>query len=284
MQVVSRVTELRQAIGDARAAGRGPIGFVATMGNLHHGHMGLIEAARAAGGFTVASVFVNPLQFAPGEDYEQYPRTLDSDRELLVEAGVDLLFAPSVQEMHPYEGAGTRVRVEGLTDVLCGAYRAGHFDGVTTVVNKLFNQVAPDEAFFGEKDYQQLVVIRRMAADLHMPVAVTGVPTAREEDGLAASSRNQYLEGREREAAPALYATLCAVAERVAAGERDFANLSESGRERLTAAGFQMDYLEVRDSELQQPSPEAKSTDLRVLAAGWLGKARLIDNVPIAGA
>lgn len=282
MQTVSRVTEVRRAIAEARASKGGPITFVPTMGNLHHGHMALVEAARRAGGFTVASVFVNPLQFAPGEDYEQYPRTLDADSQLLADAGVDLLFAPSVNEMHPYEGAGTRVRVEGLTDVLCGAYRAGHFDGVTTVVNKLFNQIAPDQAYFGEKDYQQLVVIRRMVADLHMPVTVHGVATAREADGLATSSRNQYLDAADRKAAPELHATLRAMADRVAAGECDFASLADEGRARLTAAGFQMDYLELRDAELQTPSAAADPSDLRVLAAGWLGQARLIDNVPVA--
>lgn len=282
MQIVSRVTDLRRVIAEVRASSSAPVTFVPTMGNLHHGHMALINSARSAGGFTVVSIFVNPLQFAPGEDYEQYPRTLEADRELLSEAGVDLLFAPSVAEMHPYEGAGTRVRVEGLSEVLCGACRAGHFDGVTTVVSKLFNQVAPDLAFFGEKDYQQLVVIRRMVADLHMPVSVQGVPTAREADGLATSSRNQYLDARVRKAAPELYATLCVIADRVAAGEQNFPRLLEEGEARLAAAGFQMDYLELRDANLQTPSPGGESADLRVLAAGWLGQARLIDNVPVA--
>lgn len=281
MHTVSRVADLRRSVADARASGRGPVALVPTMGNLHAGHLALIEAAREAGGFTVASVFVNPLQFGPGEDYEHYPRTLDADRRQLADAGVDLLFAPSETEMYPHGGPGTRVRVEGLSDVLCGAHRVGHFDGVTTVVAKLFNQVVPDHAFFGEKDYQQLVVIRRMVADLHMPVAVHGVPTAREADGLATSSRNQYLAADERRVAPELYASLYNIAERMAAGEHDIAGMTDEARARLSAAGFRMDYLEVRDADLQQPPPAADPTDCRVLAAGWLGRARLIDNVPV---
>lgn len=256
--------------------------FVPTMGNLHHGHMALVEAAREVGDFTVASVFVNPLQFAPGEDYEQYPRTLDADREMLAAAGVDLLFAPSVADMHPNPGPGTRVRVEGLSDILCGAHRTGHFDGVTTVVSKLFNLVLPDHAFFGEKDYQQLVVIRRMVADLHMPVVVHGVPTARESDGLAASSRNQYLDAAQRETAPLLYATLRQIAARIGAGERDFEAILAAGREHLSAAGFRVEYLEIHDSELRQALPASAVAGLRVLAAGWLGKARLIDNLAVS--
>lgn len=282
MQTVSRVADLRRAIGTARSSGREPVALVPTMGNLHAGHIALVEAAHSAGGLIVASVFVNPLQFAPGEDYEQYPRTLEIDQAKLAEAGVDLLFAPTEAEMYPNGDPGTRVRVEGLSDILCGAYRAGHFDGVTTVVSKLFNQVAPDLAFFGEKDYQQLVVIRRMAADLHMPVAVHGVPTMREADGLATSSRNQYLDADERRAAPVLYATLRSIADRVAAGESDFAAMASEGRARLTAAGFRMEYLEVRDADLRPPAPGTEIGDLRVLAAGWLGRARLIDNVPVS--
>lgn len=281
MQTICCVTELRQVIAEARSAGCGPVAFVPTMGNLHRGHMRLIEAACREGGLIVVSVFVNPLQFAPGEDYEQYPRTLEADGQLLADAGVDLLFAPSVEEMNPHAGPGTRVRVEGLADVLCGAHRAGHFDGVTTVVSKLFHQVLPDLAFFGEKDYQQLMVIQRMVEDLHIPVTVRGVPTLREADGLAASSRNQYLDVQARAVAPMLYATLHDIAVRIAAGERDFAALGAAGRDQLVAAGFQMDYLEVHDLDLQPASPASDPGRLRVLAAGWLGEARLIDNVPI---
>lgn len=281
MQVVNRVTDLRRVIAEARAADKGPVAFVPTMGNLHEGHMALVEAARQASGFAVASTFVNPLQFSPGEDYEQYPRTPEDDRERFAEAGVDLLFAPSEAEMYPRGGSATRVQVEGLSADLCGAYREGHFDGVTTVVSKLFNQVMPDLAFFGEKDYQQLVIIRRMVADLHMPVDVQGVPTVREADGLAASSRNQYLDAKARRAAPELYATLCELADRVVAGERDLAALAAEGNQRLDAVGFSMEYLEFRDADLQPPTANHDGAEWRILAAGKLGKARLIDNVPI---
>lgn len=183
--------------------------------------------------------------------------------------------------MYPRGGSDTRVQVEGLSEDLCGAHRAGHFDGVTTVVSKLFNQISPDLAFFGEKDYQQLVVIRRMVADLHMPVDVQGVPTVRESDGLAASSRNQYLEADERRAAPEMYATLCALAERIAAGERDFSALAEEGNHWLRDAGFDMEYLALRDADLQEPTASTDCESCRILAAGKLGQARLIDNVPV---
>lgn len=281
MQTVESVAELRRAIGDARSAGHAPVALVPTMGNLHTGHMALVEAACRAGGLVVASVFVNPLQFSPGEDYADYPRTFDADRRALEQAGVDLVFAPSEAEMYPYGQPQARVRVDGLSQTLCGAFRAGHFDGVATVVSKLFNQVTPDVAFFGEKDYQQLVLIQRLVADLHLPVSVRGVPTVRESDGLALSSRNQYLEAAQREAAPALYCTLTEVAERIAGGERDFGAVTDRGRSRLAAAGFGVEYLEVRDTELQPPETNATAADLRVLAAGWLGEARLIDNVPV---
>jgi pantoate--beta-alanine ligase len=229
----------------------------------------------------IASVFVNPLQFGPGEDFERYPRTPDDDQRLLEQAGCDLLFMPSVKEIYPDGPSATRVSVKALSEILCGAVRPGHFDGVATVVAKLFGIVQPDLAVFGEKDYQQLAIIRRMTLDLDLPVEVVGAPTVRSPDGLAMSSRNRYLTDTERAVAPRIHQTLRAVAARLAAGERTFAALEAFGAAELRGARMQPDYFEIRDAAtLLEPHPGSR--ELVILTAARLGKARLIDNLRVA--
>ena len=279
MQTVHTIAELRARVMAWKRAGE-QVAFVPTMGNLHRGHIHLVECARELAPRTVASIFVNPMQFGPSEDFAAYPRTLDADSRQLETAGLDLLFAPSVAEVYPRPlEQMTQVTVPELPTVLCGASRPTHFSGVTTVVSKLFNMVQPDIAVFGEKDWQQLVIIRRMATDLDMPVAIVGVPTVREPDGLALSSRNGYLSAEERAIAPTLYATLRATAERLRAGERDFAALEAEAKAQLASAGFRPDYFEIRrPDDLQRPNLE--DAELRIFAAAWLGRARLIDNWP----
>jgi pantoate--beta-alanine ligase len=227
----------------------------------------------------VASIFVNPLQFGEGEDFSSYPRTEERDLALLADAGCDGLFLPTVEEMYPEGGMPiTIVEVPGLSNVLCGAHRPGHFRGVTTVVAKLFNLVDPDIAVFGAKDYQQLVLIQRMVEDLCFPVEIVPAPTGREADGLAMSSRNQYLGADERVTAPLLYGELKQVAEAVSGGEADLAAVCRRAVDALECAGFRPDYVEVRRAS-DLAVPDAGDADLVVLAAAWLGKARLIDNV-----
>ena len=280
MQTVHTIAELRAQVMAWKRAGE-QVAFVPTMGNLHRGHIHLVERARELAPRTVASIFVNPMQFGPSEDFAAYPRTLDADSRQLEAAGLDLLFAPSVAEVYPRPlEQMTQVTVPELPAVLCGASRPTHFSGVTTVVSKLFNMVQPDIAVFGEKDWQQLVIIRRMATDLDMPVAIVGVPTVREPDGLALSSRNGYLSAEERAIAPTLYATLRATAERLRAGERDFAALEAEAKAQLASAGFRPDYFEIRrPDDLQRPNLE--DAELRIFVAAWLGRARLIDNWPV---
>ncbi len=280
MQTVHTVAELRAQVAAWKRAGE-RVAFVPTMGNLHRGHIHLVEHARALAPRTVASVFVNPMQFGPNEDFAAYPRTLAEDSRQLEAAGLDLLFAPSVAEVYPRPlEQMTQVTVPELPAVLCGASRPTHFGGVTTVVSKLFNLVQPDVAVFGEKDWQQLVIIRRMATDLDMPVDIVGVPTVREPDGLALSSRNGYLSAGERAVAPTLYATLRATAERLRAGEGDCAALEIEAKAKLAAAGFQPDYFEIRrPADLRRPL--AGDRELRIFAAAWLGRARLIDNLAV---
>lgn len=280
MQTVHGIAELRAQVMAWRRSGE-RVALVPTMGNLHRGHIRLVERAREQVSRTVASIFVNPTQFGPNEDYAGYPRTLDADSRQLEAAGLDLLFAPGVAAIYPRPlEEMTQIRVPVLSQVLCGASRPVHFGGVATVVNKLFNLVQPDVALFGEKDWQQLVIIRRMATDLDLPIAIIGVPTVRESDGLAMSSRNGYLSAEERAIAPTLYATLQAMVERWRAGERDYAALEREAKAQLAAAGFRPDYFEFRRAgDLQPPAPE--ETDLRIFAAAWLGRARLIDNVPV---
>lgn len=253
------------------------VGLVPTMGNLHAGHRALLQAAVERCDRVVASIFVNPLQFGPHEDFASYPHTPQADRDMLEAAGVDAVFAPSVEQMYPDGESPTRIHVVALNDMLCGQFRAGHFEGVATVVAKLFNLARPQAAFFGEKDYQQLAIIRRLAIDLCMGVEVIGVATVREPDGLALSSRNQYLAPDERRQAPQLAAALHACVERLANGERDFGALQREGMARLHAAGFEPEYFAIRDERLGMP--DGKTTALRVLAAAKLGRTRLIDNI-----
>lgn len=280
MRQVAEVAALREQI--ARWRGQGDsIGFVPTMGNLHAGHLSLVEQARMGCERCVVSIFVNPMQFGPEEDFERYPRTPAQDLDALERAGVDLVFVPDVQTLYPRSlDATTRVLVPGLGDMLEGEHRPGFFVGVATVVLKLLNLVQPDLAVFGEKDFQQLAVIRRMVRELDLPVTVAGGPIVRESDGLAMSSRNAYLSADERARAPELFGSLRALAESLRQGERAFSRLEERGRKRLESAGFRVDYLTVRRAEdLLVPGP----TDTRVvvLAAAWLGRTRLIDNLRV---
>jgi len=278
MNTVKTVRELRAAVARARGEGK-RIGFVPTMGNLHSGHAALVTKAAQRADFVVASIFVNPLQFGAGEDLDKYPRTLAADQERLLEAGCHLLFAPGVEEIYP-DGMAvqTRVSVPQLSEGLCGASRPGHFEGVATVVSKLFNMVQPDLAVFGEKDFQQLAVIRAMVRDLNMPIQIIGEPTVRAEDGLALSSRNGYLSPEQRAAAPALYRTLRTMAEAIGKGQRDFPVLLAEGQAQLVAAGFRPDYLEVRHALTLRPAM-IDDRDLVILAAAYMGTTRLIDNL-----
>ncbi len=284
MDTVETVAELRAAVAGFRRRGL-RVGFVPTLGNLHEGHLSLIDLARGRGaGAVVASIFVNPLQFGPQEDFAAYPRTFEEDCAALIGRGTELLFAPALEVMYPGDqAAATRVEVPGLSTILCGHFRPVHFGGVTTVVSRLFNMVQPDLAVFGEKDYQQLVIIRKMARDLAFPIEIVPGPTVREADGLAMSSRNRYLSAAEREVAPELQRTLQAAAAAVAAGERPLAAIEERAQGRLEAAGFRPEYVAVRDAAtLAEPTPDQRR--LIVLAGAWLGKTRLIDNVAVDAA
>lgn len=279
MRLIHDVKALRNQIADWRRGGR--IAFVPTMGNLHAGHLALVEAARQRAERVVSSVFVNPMQFGAGEDFETYPRTLQDDRAGLERAGADLLFAPSVEVIYPRPPADqTRVEVPGLSDILCGAARPGHFVGVATVVCKLFNLIQPDVAVFGKKDYQQLLVIRRMVEDLNLPIEVVGLDTVREADGLAMSSRNRYLDPEERRRAPQLFRLLQATADRIRTGAGDLEGLARRTEDDLRAAGFRPDYVSIRRAaDLDLPGPEDR--ELVILAAAHLGEARLIDNLEV---
>ncbi len=280
MELIQDLNILRRRVRAWRQAGD-QIALVPTMGNLHRGHLRLVQEARAYAQRTVVSIFVNPLQFGPQEDFAAYPRTLERDRELLEIEGTDLLFAPSVSTVYPRTPEEqTRVEVPGLSDILCGARRPGHFVGVATVVCKLFNMVQPDLAAFGEKDFQQLLVIRRMTEDLCLPVGILGVPTVREADGLALSSRNSYLLPEERAQAPAVRRALGHAADRLRAG-LGLAEAEQRAEQELQEAGLRPDYVSVRRAaDLAQPEPT--DTDLVVLAAAWLGRARLIDNLRVS--
>jgi pantoate--beta-alanine ligase len=268
---------LRAALAEWRAEGA-RIALVPTMGALHAGHLALVEAARRPGTRIVASIFVNPKQFGPNEDLARYPRREAADARLLTEAGCDLLWMPPVEVMYP-DGFATTVGVAGVTEHFDGAARPGHFDGVATVVTKLFNQVRPDGAYFGEKDYQQLAVIRRMVVDLDLGVEVVGVPTQRDDDGLALSSRNIYLDEEQRAKSVALPRALGVAARAIGRGEPVDAVL-EDARAALIAAGFAVDYVAVADAETLAPYPAA-DRPRRLLAAARMGATRLIDNVAI---
>lgn len=281
MEVVTTTAEVRKRVREWRAAGE-RIAFVPTMGNLHAGHRSLIDTARRHCERFVASIFVNPMQFGPNEDFAHYPRTPREDQTMLIEAGCHLMFIPDAAEIYPHGlGSSCRVEVPGLSTILCGEFRPGHFEGVTTVVNKLFNIVQPDAAIFGEKDYQQLTIIRRMVADLCLPIEVVGAPTMREPDGLAMSSRNQYLDRDERALAPRLHGALMSAVGRLEAGDRQFPQIERRGMEELAGAGFEPEYFAVRDSvSLAEPSVDTR--ELVVLTAARLGRARLIDNLRVS--
>lgn len=279
MQIVRQLAPLRDALADFRNAGH-KIGLVPTMGALHAGHMRLVEMAIDQCDAVVASIFVNPTQFGAGEDLDAYPRQEAADAALLDAAGVKLLWAPSADQVYP-EGFATNVSVGGISDGLCGAARPGHFDGVATVVAKLFNQIRPDAAFFGEKDYQQLAVIRRMARDLDFTHEIIGVPTVRDPDGLALSSRNAYLTAEERANAVALPNSMQDAAKAIAAGGKVGTILADA-KARLLAAGFhKIDYFELRDADTLAVM-EDFAGPARLLAAAHIGRTRLIDNIPVS--
>lgn len=276
--IVTTVAALREVRAAWRRAGE-TIGFVPTMGALHEGHLALVKAAKADCRRVVVSIFVNPTQFAPNTDFEAYPRDLAGDAAKLAPLGVDAVFAPTVDEMYP-AGFATTVTVAGLTEGLCGPHRPGHFAGVATVVAKLFGQVGPTRAYFGEKDWQQLQVVRRMARDLDLPLEIVGIPTVREADGLAMSSRNAYLSAAERQRARRLYRVLHDAADALAAGAPAAAEIAKAIAA-LERDGFKpIDYVEVVEAESLRPVARVVGP-CRIAAAAWLGKTRLIDNLPV---
>lgn len=277
--VIRSVAELRATIAAWRQRGE-TIGLVPTMGALHKGHLALVHRARAECRRVVVTIFVNPTQFGPREDFARYPRDLDADLGMVATAGADAVFAPGVDEMYP-EGFATTVTVAGLTEGLCGPHRPGHFAGVATVVSKLLLQALPDIAYFGEKDYQQLQVIKRFARDLDIPVRIVGVGTVREADGLALSSRNAYLTPEQRRIAPTLHRVLVDMAAKLAGGE-DAAPIVSAGLAQLRDMGFEpIDYLSVVDAEALTPMDRV-TKPARLAAAAYLGRTRLIDNVAVA--
>ena len=280
MHIATTIADLQQRVAAERAHGR-RIAFVPTLGNLHAGHRHLMVEARRHADMVVASVYVNPLQFGPQEDFSAYPRTPEEDKRLLAQAGVEILFMPDEVEIYPRgRAAQTVVEVPGVSDILCGQYRPGHFRGVTTVVNRLLNLVSPDVALFGNKDYQQLLLIHFMVSDLGMPVSILGVDTVREADGLAMSSRNAYLTAAERRRAARLYATLSALGGQIQRARRVPAGAEAAALEALVELGFRPDYVSVRrQSDLGVPGPDDQK--LVILAAAWLGRARLIDNIAL---
>ena len=280
MKVFHTVTGLRDALNKDRRQGL-RIGFVPTMGNLHDGQLALITQARETNDIVVCSIFVNALQFGLNEDWDKYPRTYESDCDKLREAGCDYLFHPDDIEMYP-NGLDTQSRVicPTMTDVLCGASRPGHFEGVTTVVSKLFNIVQPDEAIFGIKDYQQLAVIRRMAEDLCMPVQISAAPIHRESDGLAMSSRNSYITDDERPRVTVLKQSLEWIAEQIGAGNKDFNQLEASARQKIIEAGFSIDYVTISNSKTLDPAAN-DDLEITILGAMFTEAARLIDNLSV---
>ena len=277
MKTETTIQGLTASLASARSSKK-MIGFVPTMGNLHEGHLTLVRAAKKICDVVVVSIFVNPIQFGVGEDFDSYPRTLEQDSRLLAEVGCDIIFAPSVEQMYGTQPRLTNISVGQITDDLCGKSRPGHFDGVAVVVTKLFNMVQPDYAFFGQKDYQQLAVIRQLVQDLNIPLEVIGVPIVRAEDGLALSSRNGYLTPEQRAIAPKIYQLLKQAEQQLRQGEmleQVLANISTE----LTQAGFVVDYVEARQTNLQ---PIAQfDQDLVLFVAAKLGSTRLIDNLQI---
>lgn len=278
MNTVHTIVQLRAAVARARQEGK-RIGMVPTMGNLHDGHLALVQKALQSTDYVVVSIFVNPLQFGPNEDLDSYPRTLAADQSKLLDVGANLVFAPSAKEMYPGGMEGhTCISVPLVSEDLCGASRPGHFEGVATVVSKLLNMTQPDLAVFGKKDYQQLAVIRKMAQDLCMPVQIMGETIVRDPDGLALSSRNGFLSAAERQKAPLLYQALQRVAEQIQGGRRDYAAVLDEARQQLADAGLRIDYLELRDPLSLRPVTEANK-QLIVLVAAFVGTTRLIDNL-----
>ena len=280
MNISESITDLHNFLQQHVSAS---IALVPTMGNLHQGHIDLVNKARELADIVVVSIFVNPLQFEAGGDLDSYPRTLQEDMEKLLEAGVDVVFAPDVEEIYGDDlRSTTQVVVPGISSLWCGASREAHFEGVTTIVNKLFNIVQPDIAVFGEKDFQQLTIIKMMVNDLNMPVDVVGVATRREADGLAMSSRNGYLTAKEREIAPKLREVLLKLRERLQTADIDYQEITQQAALELDQVGFKTDYLAVcRQSDLKPATVEDNvvGNNLVILAAAYLGKARLIDNL-----
>jgi pantoate--beta-alanine ligase len=280
MRIVRTKTGLEAALAHWRAAGDS-IAFVPTMGNLHAGHLHLVDTAKTRATRVIVSIFVNPTQFGPGEDLAAYPRTPEQDIERLRDHQADLLYLPDAADVYPDDGQpATFVEVPGLSEQLCGKFRPGHFRGVATVVCKLLNRVRPDLALFGEKDFQQLAIIRKMVRDLDMPVTIVGIPTVREPSGLAMSSRNAYLNPEEKERASLIFRTLNRAAESVRQGERDYPRIEREAAEALEAGGFAVDYVSIRRQQ-DLAAPSAEDDALVILAAAHLGRTRLIDNIMI---
>ena len=278
MQTIISIAELREQLKYIRHTGKKII-LVPTMGNLHEGHLSLVRQAQTLADYVVVSIFVNPTQFVVGEDFDAYPRTLDDDLHLLDQLNVNLVFTPNTSEIYPHaDSITTEVTVPELDSIYCGEFRPGHFKGVATIVTKLFNIVQPDMAIFGEKDYQQLLVIRSLVKNLDIPIEIIGSPTVREEDGLAMSSRNRYLNKTERKKAPVLYAAISKVAEAIEKGEQDLEKLEKQAVSDLEQAGFKPEYVQICDTEtLKKPINQG----FIVICAAWLGNARLIDNVAV---
>ena len=280
MHIVNTIQALRALVKEAKLAGK-TVGFVPTMGNLHSGHIRLVQTAKSQCDVVVTSIFVNPTQFGANEDFGSYPRTLEADCQLLTAANCDVVFAPSASEMYANgTSQSTVVTVAGLSEQLCGEHRAGHFAGVATVASKLFNIVQPDIAFFGEKDFQQLAVIRRFTEELAFPITIVGVPTERAEDGLALSSRNGYLTAEERAQAPAIYQILTQLRQAILNGQREYTMLCDATVLHLQKLGFDPDYVSIMRSQDLQPATAA-DTQLVILVAAKLGKTRLIDNITV---
>ncbi len=286
MQVIHTIRQLREVIQAFKQVGK-KIAFVPTMGNLHEGHLQLVSMAQTKAEIVVCSIFVNPLQFGEGEDFDKYPKTLKDDTRQLQQLGCDIVFAPSVEEMYPGSSTAgkagatqSQIVVPGISDTLEGASRPGHFTGVATVVGKLFNMVQPDLAVFGEKDYQQLLVIKRFVNELCFPVGILSYPIVREENGLAMSSRNGYLSSEQKQQASALYRTLQAMAQKLQSGSRNYQQLEQETVEQLQKSGFKPDYIQIRNTDLSKPTLDSKQ--LVILAAAWLGKTRLIDNLQLS--
>lgn len=280
MEIISSIDEMRN-VRSAWQTSRDVVALVPTMGNLHQGHLSLIKAAREKASRVVVSIFVNPLQFGEGEDYENYPRTFTEDMDKLSTMDVDAVFTPKGSDLY-LDGFKTIVQVKGLSEILCGEYRPGHFVGVATVVNKLLNVVQPEVAVFGKKDYQQWVILKQMARDLNIPVEILGVDTLREEDGLAMSSRNIYLSEQERRLAPALHAILLNLRDQVGRGEREWRDMEQAAIMVLDETGFRTQFVSIRGAnDLSPPDSDMAGAELVILAAVFLGNTRLIDNVTI---